>query len=479
MKPYEANPLTNLTDIELDRLMALESLPPLTEANMESIRTRTRAQATLEAPRKKRRHRRGGLVAAVLAATVALVGFTQRDRIAELYYMAFGNSNFAAYAETIGTVSEQDGIRLEVLSALIDQDMTYFLIDVTDISGQNRISADVDVSSWDAETATSAGLGGGGCSVIAFDEKTGTATLLVSSLGKATSSETVFSLQSFVTGSHDFEGMATDIDLSALLQTPSSFTAYPDKDGYGGGLSQEAVDDDFDLGSVETVLKSTLNIPLDDAGRVNLTGIALDDDGFLHIQTKMLYDNGMEAFWPYLRNTKTNEVLDSYYSINYGYSYKGVDQIETIGYIEHVFDLRSVDANALQDFALDYSGFYYDHHFQGDWKVKFSAPSELEAKAFAANETVTLPDGTKLSVSEVSATPLSITILGKSEQTLDGFDYTDVSIRVLYEDGHSEVAAANSLGANLNQVSLSFSHYADDLSQIAAIEIAGVTFPAS
>lgn len=479
MMPYETNPLTDLTDAELDRLIASESLPPLTSTNMEAIQSRTLAQATAQAPRKRRRHGRGALVAAVLAAAVALVGFTQRDRIAELYYMAFGNPNFAAYAETIGTVSEQDGIRLEVLSALVDQDTTHLLIDVTDISGQNRISSDMSVSSWDAETATSAGLGGGGCSVVAFDEKTGTATLLVSSLGKATNSEIVFSLQSFVTGSHDFEDMETDIDLSALLQNPSPFTAYPDKDGYGGGLSQKAVDDDFDLGSVDSVLESTLNIPLDDAGRVNLTGIALDDDGFLHIQTKLLYDNGMEAFWPSLRNTKTNEDLDSYYSINYGYVYKGIDEVETIGYIEHVFDLRSVDANALQDIALDYSGFYYENHFTGDWKVKFSAPSELEAKTFAANETVTLPDGTKLLVSDVTATPLSITIIGKSEQLLDGFDYTAVSICVLYEDGHSEVVTANSLGTDMNQVTLSFPHYTEDLSQISAIEIAGVTFPAA
>lgn len=479
MKPYETNPLTDLTDIELDRLMASESLPPLTAANMESILTRTRAQTIMDAPRKKRRHRRGGLVAAVLVAAVALVGFTQRDRIAELYYMAFGNPNFAAYAETIGTVSEQDGIRLEVLSALVDQDTTYLLIDVTDISGQNRLSADMHVSSWDAETATSSGLGGGGCSVVAFDEKTGTATLLVSSLGKATSSEIVFSLHSFVTGSHDFEGIETDIDLAALLQAPSSFTAYPDKDGYGGSLSQEAVDNDFDLGSVETVLESTLNIPLDDTGRANLTGIAIDEDGFLHIQTKLLYDNGMEALWPNLRNTETNEVLDSYYSISYGYSYDQSGEVETIGHVEHVFDLRSVDTNALQDFALDYSGFYYEHYFKGDWKVKFSAPSELEAKTFTANETVTLPDGNKLSVSEVTATPLSITIIGKSEQELDRLDPSEVSAHVLYQDGHSEVAELNSQGSELEQVSISFSHYTDDLSQITAIEFAGVTFPTS
>lgn len=479
MKPYETNPLTDLTDAELDRLMTSESLPPLTSANMAAMQSRTLAQATLGAPRKRRRHRRGALVAAVLAAAVALVGFTQRDRIAELYYMAFGNANFAAYAETIGTVSEQDGIRLEVLSALVDQDTTHLLIDVTDISGQNRISSDMSVSSWDAETATSAGLGGGGCSVVAFDEKTGTATLLVSSLGKATNSEIVFSLQSFVTGSHDFEDMETDIDLSALLQTPSPFTAYPDKDGYGGGMSQEAVDNGFDLDSVNKVLESTLNIPLDDAGRVNLTGIALDDDGFLHIQTKLLYDNGMEALWPSLRNTKTNEVLDSYYSINYGYSYDQDGEVETIGHVEHVFDLQTIDANALHDIALVYSGFYYDHYFEGDWKVKFSAPSPIEAKSFVANETIPLPDGTKLAVAEITATPLSITIIGKSEQLLDGFDYTDVNIRILYEDGHSEVVTANSLGTDMNQVTLSFPHYTEDLSQISAIEIAGVTFPAS
>ena len=183
---------------------------------------------------------------------------------------------------------ENNGIRMEVLSAAVYENEAAICIALQDMTEQNRIDETTDL--FDSYHINRAFDSSASCSMVSFDEDTKTATFLIS-IGQWGNREIggekiTFWFTEFLSHKSQFEGELTGLDLlaateAAATQTPEAFR------GGGEGLDYESRYEQNCLIPVEGGILS----PVDG---VTVTNIGFVDDK-LHVQLYfediLSYDN--------------------------------------------------------------------------------------------------------------------------------------------------------------------------------------------
>ena len=215
----------------------------------------------------------------VLAATV--------DPVYQIVYRI--SPTLAQTLKPVRLSSEDNGIKMEVISVAVYENEAAIYISLQDLTEQNRIDETTDL--FDSYSIHRAFSSSASCSRVSFDKETGTATFLIS-ISQWNDEEIVgdkitFGLRQFLSGKSRFEGKLTELNLTSVTnitetQKPKSFR--------GGGGKHLDFESRFDYKYL-IPLENGLHTPVDG---VTITNIGFIDDK-LHIQLYfediLTYDN--------------------------------------------------------------------------------------------------------------------------------------------------------------------------------------------
>lgn len=318
--------------------------------------TTVQAARTHKVKRRTCRRYAALAAAAVLCVllTVPALAFAGVDQAYEVLYAVS-----PAIAQTLKPVQmscEDNGIRMEVISASVLGDRADIYISMRDLTG-DRIDETVDL--FDSYRINQPFDSSATCRLVSYDAQQKEATFLISitrwdkrDIG---GDKITFSVREFLSDKQMFEGPLPQLELSSAAQSPDTRTgvdirgwSQPD----GARMDVEAV----------PVLARQTDILFSPASGVQVTAMGYVD-GKLHIQTH--YDSIHETDnhgYVYLKNVD-GEVIYADFSISFW------DESHSGSYDEEVFDIPAEGSSGYQVCGAFWTGAKLT---RGSWQVTFS-----------------------------------------------------------------------------------------------------------
>lgn len=295
------------------------------------------------------------LAAAAVLCVLLTVPALAFAGVAPAYEVLYAVSPAIAQAlKPVQLSCEDNGIRMEVISAAVQGDRADIYISMRDLTGE-RIDETVDL--FDSYQINRSFDGSCSCRLVSYDGQQKTATFLISITrmdqrdidgGKVT-----FSVREFLSGRQMFEGPLPQLDLSAAAQSPDTQTGV-DIRGWSQPDGAPA-----DAQSIPVLARQN---DLFSAPGVQVTAMGYVD-GKLHIQTH--YDNILETDnhgYVYLKNAD-GEVIHAGSSVSFW------DEDHSGSYDETVFDVPAEGSSGYQVYGEFWTGAELT---KGNWQVTFS-----------------------------------------------------------------------------------------------------------
>lgn len=481
MKPYDTNPLAELTDAQLDEIMGYNH--PFTVINQQNILTRFDRERKVH-PCIKISKRFVVVLVAVLA--VILVGFTNADRIQQLYYKYFGNARIEQYAHEIGQSSSDQGFRVDVLTAISDGENTYLFVDLVDETS-DRLGEDlyVDYCSMDAISKklgdNVASMYGISCRLIEYNPDIKTATLAVHAQGNFEGNITKFTLGAFGTDKIDVKDTILSADLYDLAKNNQAHFQPLDNNvlgsiSMGGGRAfvdgLKKFSDITDCLAMDTL---EIRFPCYDLDYVSGIGYR---NGYLHVQINEAYNGKGKSMHYVLQNSKTGQELESFYTLAYGLDHTQSASAPFVTdypdcHTEFVYEIGNLEN--IKDYVFRIGeGEYYKNVFHGKWEVCFDAPEQATSVEIPAGKTVGI-NGKEMFIKTITATPLGVTFVTKTAtESTDG----NYKVTVLFSDGKQyELNSETQMYVHENGEQ-EWQHIGAimDFDKLTAVEINGIIF---
>lgn len=290
----------------------------------------------------------------VLAATV--------EPIYELMYMV--SPTIAQFFMPVQKSDEDNGVRMEVVSAYIHDNVAEIYITMQDLT-ENRIDNTTDL--FDSYSINRPFDSSAHCEKVGYDEITKTATFLVTieqfenkAIG---GSKITFKVKEFLSHKEIYDDIEIPIALSSVEVAKETQIA---KNITGSG----GVDYKFDEEHSVALIPSSPISEFPVTG-IDLTGIGYID-GKLHVQTAVadnLEKGNFGTF--YLKDSNGNKV-ESNYGFNFVNQY---DQVGRIDYYNYVFDIPQSE---ISNYTLHGNFVISGMITKGNWKVTF--PLEYQSK---------------------------------------------------------------------------------------------------
>lgn len=289
----------------------------------------------------------------VLAATV--------EPIYQLMYMV--SPSVAQFFMPVQKSSESNGIKLEVVSSYIHDNIAEIYVTMQDLTG-DRIDGTTDL--FDSYSINRPFDSSAHCQLIGYEQNTKTATFLITidewGSQNIAGDKITFSVREFLSHKNKYDGLEIPVELSSILTAERTQTV--SSNGGGGKDYQSYLD--FERNPIALIPSDPMEaFPVDG---IDLTGIAYIG-GKLHIQTavKEPLDNDNHGSF-YLKDATGTDI-----SCNYSFSFSNqYEQPGRIDYHEYVFDIP-------QEYVSKYL-LYGDFvtsgmKTKGDWRVTFPLES--------------------------------------------------------------------------------------------------------
>lgn len=338
-----------------------------------------------------------------------------------LVMMAFDNRYVQKFIELIGyevysalqpirLIDEHDGIRLEVIGAMNDDETAIAYLTLKDLTGE------IFDETLDIYNYTATGVRALTMPLIAYDETTHTATFrLQGNGGKSLNGrEIIVGIQSFLTQKEKYEEHTVLTDWS-ILETHKAETTLFKKGVSSGGDGLDYFE------QTKKVLKPReLDLEIPGLNFVRLSNIGFIDNK-LHIQLEWREDNIDDHGFVYLVNNLEEKVDHYFGSISFG-----VNQENNLVYgrnlDEYVFD---VSPDELHQFKLQGYFVYNGQYTEGDWRVKFKLDSTTEEIKQAVDLTFD-----ETFINEINISALGVTLRGTGAEE-------SLQVKVLLDNGES------------------------------------------
>ena len=297
----------------------------------------------------------------------------------------------AQWLQPIEMVSESNGIKMEVVAAINDDDAAVAYVTMKDLTGK-RIDSTIDL--YDDYYIT--GATGFTSDVVDFDDKTGTATLRIQAFGgnKLDGQKVTLHIRSFLSGKHVFKDVDSGIDLknTGVAQT----TDFDMNNSHGGG------------GDLYNVLHKQGKIKVLKADAMNLTFPGID---FMEISNIGMVDNRLHIKIKWIKGDidhgslyLTNDTGETLYPTSVSLSSNSSDTSSGLRQEENIFEIGQGD---VAKYRLKGYFVSYDRHIKGDWQTVFKIDAVSKAKNAACN----IVKGS-LKIDSVTVSPLGITLKG-------------------------------------------------------------------
>jgi hypothetical protein len=290
------------------------------------------------------------LIVIVLAVTPALAA--NSTEIYKIMYLV--SPTIAQFFVPIQKSCEDNGIKMEVVSAYIHDNTAEIYITMQDLTG-DRIDETTDL--YDSYSINRPFDSSATCEFVGYNETTKTATFLVSisewGNKNIIGDKITFSVREFLSDKHKYDKVPIPVDLTNISDNPLTQIV----SSYGGSGPN------LDINNKVKVLAPSepMDFPVEG---IDFTGIGYVD-GMLHIQTSvennLTKDN--HGFF-FLKDTSGNEV-------NYNYSVAFAENAYSDGridYNEYVFDIPQSE---IGQYSL--CGTFWTSNLltKGNWKVTF------------------------------------------------------------------------------------------------------------
>lgn len=256
--------------------------------------------------------------------------------------------------------SEDNGIKMEVISAYINDDKAHIYISMQDMTGE-RIDETTDL--FDSYSINRPFSSSATCERIGYDEESNTATFMISITqwgGKEIGGEKItFTVDKFLSNKQEYHDKIRQIDLSKVNRSPQTQTDVNIRGwSFSGDISEKPKYIDY--------LTATSEGSFSPINGVTVTGVGFIA-GKLHIQA--YYENILETDnhgYVYLVNAAGDEIR-SEASVSFW------DSERSGSYEEYIFDVTPSEIN---NYEL-YGHFWTCNSLtNGDWQVTF--PLEYE-----------------------------------------------------------------------------------------------------
>jgi len=401
-------------------------------------RTTTRSGSSLYAPilypsaqteksiNRRRKYRKaiyipitGALSLCLVTGAAASVGIIDLSSV-----LHFIGADRIGILQPVHQVSEDQGIRMEVIGAVRDGDTTEIYVSLSDLTG-HRIDETLDVYDYRVT-----GGNANNAQIIHYDDAEKTAIVRFLIQGKVTKNRITVQINTLMSGTSLQDGYNVQVDWEQLLQE-KKINSYDilDRDrisGWGG-----ETDIQMETDPIPVLHQDVTNVPVSGIDWMHISNMGFVE-GKLHIQINPDNEIGEYNHGYFYFTDEQGQKLDiPQYSISYGrYMKNGVD----IGgdYIEYVYDLSAVDK--LDTLRLQGSFTSISEVVQGNWKTTFN----LGQNALSKKGNIQL-DVNGASQANLTLSSVGVTLTG---EVLSKIRVENLRIEVHMKDGTSINAAS-------------------------------------
>lgn len=277
------------------------------------------------------------------------------EPIYQLMYMV--SPTVAQFFMPVQISNEDNGIKMEVVSAYIHDNMAEIYITMQDLA-EDRIDETTDL--YDSYSINRPFDSSAHCERVGYDESTKTATFLITieewGNKDITGDKITFSVNEFLSHKKNYENVKIPFDLSTATDAAQVQKVYTTG---GGGVAYESDDGES---IVLTPGQAIAGFPVDG---IDVTAVGYID-GKLHVQMALNNRLKSDNHGLFFLLDKNGQKFDESYSIYFSNQYDNAE--ERIDYCEYVFDIPQEEVSnyiLYGDFAT--SGMYTE----GNWRVTF------------------------------------------------------------------------------------------------------------
>ena len=296
-------------------------------------------------------------ISIMLVLTVTPILAAKEPAIYELMYLV--SPTVAQFFIPVQKISEDNGIKMEVISAYIHDNVAEIYITMQDLIG-NRIDETTDL--YDSYSINRPFDSLATCQRVGYSKETRTATFLISITEwgnkKIVSDKITFSVRKLINGKQEYKDIPIAVDLTNInhIQPTKKVLIYG-----GSGPKFEEYIPDFET-QVEFLVPSTpMDFPVEG---IDFTGIGYIDD-MLHIQTsvKDSFTNDNHGYF-FLSDKDGNK-------IQYDYSVSYAENPYSDTRIDYTEDVFNIPQSELGKYSL-LGNFYTSTSFiEGNWQITF------------------------------------------------------------------------------------------------------------
>ncbi|MEH6942262.1 DUF4179 domain-containing protein [Bacillus sp. JJ722] len=335
----------------------------------------------------------------------------------------------ALMLQPIEKSSENAGIKMEVVAAMTDEEMSVIYVTMQDLTS-NRIDQTIDL--FDDYSLTGAKMFNS--QLVDYDENAKKATFRIQANGGdfLSNKKVSFQINSFLSHKKTFNNVKVDTNLTQLKQkTPQTMFLDLEHSSGGGGELVEKLQGE----KVKILQPFETEISLPEINFMHISNIGFIDER-LHIQTKWEGKDMDNHGYFYLVDPLGNKIFPS--SISFGMDDSG--QVKYGSEMEeYIFETENLDVSKLTlmgDFVA--SGL----HTKGDWSTTFKVQPVKEEKVVQLSK-----DFGTWTADRMTISPLGVTLEGNGKS----IESTNPSVKIKMKDGSlQELDSAISYSENEN-----------------------------
>lgn len=337
------------------------------------------------------------------------------------------DSKFEFMLQPIELTSIDNGVKMEVVAAMNDDDMAVVYITMEDLVGDRLIQGNIKEKVIDLDDYTLTEGNVFTSEVIGYDEKNKTATIRMQANGgeNLDGKEVGFSVSSYLTGENKYN---SKIDISILINSLEKnkveTISYYTKNNSSGGGGMLYLREYEGKGEIKVLKPNEKKIAFPNIDFMHISNIGILD-GKLHIQTKVTSDSIHDHGYIYFTDKNGNDLNLDYASINFGID-DNEQAIYGNNYTEYIFELDKINLN---DIVLNADLYSDAKQVKGNWNTKFKIKPVSNEKNVKYE--MNLGKGT---IKEISVSPLGVTLVGKN---LVSKDLENQKVEVIMENGTS------------------------------------------
>ena len=381
-----------------------------------------------------------------------------------------------AILQPVNEVSEDQGIRMEVLGAVNDGGVAVAFLSLQDTTGQGRVSDTVRLM----DCKISEDMGMAFAHVVSYDETTETAILRLEGMGgDADAGEKItVSARSLLSGEQQVSDEPTGYTVSELLASgPAAEYAAPEEglvmgsmasvaDPEHAEISMEEIEQLKDSGKVPVLKPWAESLKIDGVDWASVAAAKIGNQ--LHIQYNTDSVLGGVNNLSFRLQDASGQILDlPVLELNIGPRTELSQELYYTATNEYVLFLP--EDRDVSDMELVYSGTTYESLTQGEWSTTFRMEQVKERLQSKLNL-----DLGGWSVESVTISPVALTVRGSGDMWDMGSEMPMPEITIQLQDGTQVETSAAGTSVSDEGVTLnSMFNEILDLSQVKSVTLNG------